>query len=348
MNIWIQPAGGGEPRQLTTGPNDDHEPAFSPDGQTIAFRSERNGGGIYLVSTSGGNARLLAPEGNRPRYSPDGRWIAYWTGPPNFGVKPETAYKMFIVPSGGGAPRQARPDIAPASYPTWSPDGKHLLFVGRDDFGDAASTEWLVTAVEGGELHSTGVCRSFHTSLQLPDAQCGIPGDWKGNHVYFSLPMKSAANIWRADIDPSSFAVSGKPVQVTSDEANEADPFASRQGRVAFTKQSYNVGIWGLPLDANEGKATGPPKRWIGEAGINLSPSLSADGTRLSFQTNRTGHWLSWLLDVKSGKAIAARQQPGRTTGAARQPGRRPCRLLRAAHRTDRAVLPNGRQRWTG
>ncbi len=302
LNIWIQPAGGGEPRQLTTGPNDNHEPAFSPDGKTIAFRSERNRGGIYLISTSGGDSRLLAPEGSRPRYSPDGRWIAYWTGPPNFGAKPETAYKMFIVPSGGGAPRQIRPDIAPASYPTWSPDGKKLLFVGRDDFGDAASTEWLVTAVEGGELHSTGVCRAFHTSSLLSDAQCGIPGNWKENHVYFSAPTKGGANIWRADLDPASFAVSGKPLQVTSDDANEADPFASGKGRVAFTKQSYNVGIWGFPLDANEGKVTGQPKRWIGEPGINLAPSLSADGTRLSFQTNRTGHWHSWLLDVKSGK----------------------------------------------
>ena len=311
-NIWIQAAGGGEPRQLTTGPNDDYEPAFAPDGQTIAFRSDRNGGGIYLVSTKGGEARLLVGEGNRPRYSPDGRWIAYWTGPSIFSAKPDTAYQMCIVPSGGGAPRRIRPDIAPASYPTWSPDGKNLLFIGRDEIHSVeGSTEWFVTGVEGRELHDTGVCRTIHVATDMSDSQCGIPGDWKGNHVYFSVPMVGGANIWRVDIAPGSLAISGKPSRVTSGEANETEPVASGTGRVAFTRQSYNVSIWGVPVDANEGKVTGKLKRWIGEPGISFSPSMTADGARLSFQSNRTGHWSSWLLDMKSGKQAELANVPG-------------------------------------
>ncbi len=304
LHIWIQSADGGEPRQLTSGPDDDLEPAFSPDGETIAFRSARNGGGIYLVSTKGGDPRLLAAEGRRPRYSPDGRWIAYWTGSLSSRPQPDAAYKMFIIPSTTGSPRPLRPEIAPATYPTWSPDGKNLLFLGRDNaLGGAGATEWFVTSLEGGELHNTGVCRSFHLAAELLDSQCGIPGDWKGNHVYFSVPMKNGANIWRADLAPDSLAISGKPARVTVETANEeVQPFTSGKGRVAFTRQSYSVDIWGVPVDANQGKVTGQPTRWIREPGLNLSPSMAADGARLSFQSNRTGHWGSWLLEVKGGK----------------------------------------------
>ena len=313
LHIWTQSANGGELRQLTAGPDDDQEPAFAPDGETIAFRSERNGGGVYLVSTKGGDPRLLAAGGRRPRYSPDGQWVAYWTGPSSAGTQPDAAYKMFIVRSGGGAPRPVRPDIAPAAYPTWSPDGKSLLFLGRDNaLGAAGATEWFVTSVEGGELHNTGVCRAFQRATALLDSRCGIPGDWKGNHVYSSVPMKAGTTIWRADIAPGSLAISAKPVRVTPESANEeTEPFASGKGRVAFTRQSYSVDIWGVPVNANEGKATGQPKLWIREPGLNLSPSMTADGALLSFQSNRTGHWGLWLLDTKGGKQslLASSQQ---------------------------------------
>jgi eukaryotic-like serine/threonine-protein kinase len=312
LHIWTQSANGGEIRQLTTGPDDDQEPAFAPDSATIAFRSERNGGGIYLVSTKGGDPRLLATGGRRPRYSPDGRWVAYWTGPSSSGTQPDAAYKMFIVRSGGGAPRPVRPDIAPAAYPTWSPDGKSLLFLGQGNaFGGAGATEWFVTSAEGGELHNTGVCRTFQRAAALLDSRCGIPGDWKGNHVYFSVPMKAGTNIWRADIAPGALAISAKPFRVTPETANEeTEPFASGTGRVAFTRQSYSVDIWGVPVNANEGKATGQPRRWIREPGLNLSPSMTADSALLSFQSNRTGHWGLWLLDTKDGKQSLLASSP--------------------------------------
>ena len=68
------------PLRLTDDPADDVTPDFSPDGSQIAFRSERGGGGVYLVSALGGSARLIAPEGRQPRFSPDGTRIAYWSG----------------------------------------------------------------------------------------------------------------------------------------------------------------------------------------------------------------------------------------------------------------------------
>jgi eukaryotic-like serine/threonine-protein kinase len=63
MNIWVQQVAGGEPVRVTDGPTDDTEPSFSPDGTAIAFRSERDRGGIYTVPALGGAARRIADQG---------------------------------------------------------------------------------------------------------------------------------------------------------------------------------------------------------------------------------------------------------------------------------------------
>ena len=130
LDIWIQPMGGGEPVRLTDHAADDHEPAFSPDASRIAFRSERDGGGIYVASILGGPQRLIVRHGRRPRFSPDGEWLAYWTG---FSTGDPTApgsNKIFIVPATGGTPKQLVPDFESALFPVWSPDGKGVLFLG--------------------------------------------------------------------------------------------------------------------------------------------------------------------------------------------------------------------------
>lgn len=80
LDIWIQQVAGGEARRLTEEPADESEPAFSPDGSRIAFRSEKEGGGIYVISILGGEMRLIARQGRRPRFSPDGTQIVYWIG----------------------------------------------------------------------------------------------------------------------------------------------------------------------------------------------------------------------------------------------------------------------------
>ena len=57
LDIWVQQVAGGTPLQLTRDPFDEEAPDFSPDGSQIVFRSARDGGGIYVVSTLGGEPR---------------------------------------------------------------------------------------------------------------------------------------------------------------------------------------------------------------------------------------------------------------------------------------------------
>ncbi|HYM09974.1 MAG TPA: protein kinase, partial [Bryobacterales bacterium] len=165
LDIWVQQLSGGQAIQLTHDPADDHEPSFSPDGASLAFRSERGApsgpGGIYVVSTFGGEEKLVAPLGRRPRFSPDGSQIAYWVG--NIGGDPSVpgTAKIYVAASAGGPPRPVRPEFAVARYPVWSADGKSLLFWGIRDASESGGADWWVSPLDGSEAVKTGAAAAL-------------------------------------------------------------------------------------------------------------------------------------------------------------------------------------------
>jgi Tol biopolymer transport system component len=59
-----------------------------------------------------------------PRWSPDGKWIAF------MGRTPNQTYRIFTVPATGGIPKEASEGDDPQGAPTWSPDGKSLIYAG--------------------------------------------------------------------------------------------------------------------------------------------------------------------------------------------------------------------------
>ncbi|MBP2019529.1 dipeptidyl aminopeptidase/acylaminoacyl peptidase [Symbiobacterium terraclitae] len=80
-HIWMVPAAGGRPAPFTQGPKNDSSPRWSPDGQTLAFVSDRGGDRqIWLIGRHGGEAWQLTQMrhgASNPVWSPDGRYIAF-------------------------------------------------------------------------------------------------------------------------------------------------------------------------------------------------------------------------------------------------------------------------------
>ncbi len=100
LNIWVQQLAGGNPIQLTEHQTDDRRPSFSPDGSQVVFESDRDGGGIYVVSALGGNLRRVAGAGDRPRFSPDGASIRFSRREQD--TANQSYQRVYVVPVSGG------------------------------------------------------------------------------------------------------------------------------------------------------------------------------------------------------------------------------------------------------
>ena len=295
LDLWVQQVAGGGAVRLTSSEAADHSPSFSPDSSRIAFRSDRAGGGIYIMPALGGDARFIAREGQRPRFSPDGRQLAYYTGPPGSIV----GAKLFVVSVDGGQPRQLQADFASATEPIWAPDGSHLLFMGRHSTG---GDEIWMTPLDGGEPLSTGLralCSQYGISFMHLDS-------WAegGGYVVFSGVEGDAENLWRARISTASWTFSNRPERLTFGVA-EKEATVAAGGRIAFVNGMRRVDIWSLPVHSEEGVAAGEMERLTQSGATDTSSDTSVDGRVITFRSNRSGTSDVWTKDVVTGKETA-------------------------------------------
>jgi eukaryotic-like serine/threonine-protein kinase len=273
LDIWVKQIGGGDPIRLTRNPADEHEPTFSPEGTRVAYRSARDGGGIYMTSTLGGEEQKLADEGRRPRFSPDGKQIAYWKGLEEpFPLKAGTG-SSYILDLPTSQTRQIAPEFAAVVHPVWSPDGKHILFLGFKD----SSVDWWIVPTGGG----TAVRCHVNVTGALMD-----PFDWRGDFIYYEISAGTpGANIGRQKIDPANWQPVGKPIRLTMHA--DVSPSVSLDGHLAFAGLVRNTNLYSLPLNANRGKTAGVPENLTKNSGENIARSLSADGQRVVYTASR-------------------------------------------------------------
>jgi TolB protein len=117
--------------QLTSDDSANMNPAGSPDGQRIAFQSDRDGDfDIYSVNPMGGALMKVVQnqvDDVMPAWSPDGEWLAFASD-----TRDDGALDLFIVRPDGTDLRRVLTNERRNSSPRWSPDGQSLVFTTGD------------------------------------------------------------------------------------------------------------------------------------------------------------------------------------------------------------------------
>jgi Tol biopolymer transport system component len=322
LDLWVQQLAGGEPVRLTRDPADDQDPTFSPDGSRIGFSSGRGGGGVYVMSTLGGAEEKLADGGFWPRFSPDGKWIAYRTGDRVAGTGGTGA--VYVIPAkGGGTPHRVAESFMAAVAPVWSPDSKSILIFGAnrvEQQDNLRHADWLVVRLDSGDVAKTGFLNELRDQHLAPAEYTTatqhlmpIASSWTNGYIYFSAFRGQTSNIFRLPVSLDGVRSTGPAERLTTGTALESDPSVATDGDtlIAFTSLSENVDLWSLPVLPDAAKITGELQRLTQNLGADVRPSISLDGNMLVYNSNPAGNWDVWLKDFRTGteRILASSEQ---------------------------------------
>lgn len=286
------------PIRITDDPHNDREPSLSSDGSLVAFRSDRDGGGIYVVPADGSApARRMAPPGREPRISPDGLRIVYWTGDLFRGGR------TYVVGLYGGEPVTIFPGADWTRSAVWSPDGARLLVFAQA--GPETESDWWVVPLDGGPPRPTGVARAFPELQERSENHTRFSRWLDDGHVwYWSLNLYEArTELWAVPIAPGTGEIVGDAIRTPDAPGWFVHPSIADDRRIAFVRAEPTLDLWSVALDSNRGVLRGGSglQRLTEHPAIEHRLSLSADGLRVAFGRVGYNGEEVWMKDLASG-----------------------------------------------
>ena len=270
-DVFFRRVGGENPVNLThdhTG--NDIRPALSPDGSTIAFRSERDGGGIFLMGASGESPRRLTDFGYDPAFSPDGKEIVFATGT----AAPQGEGYRSVLWIADVATGKARKLFEGGKYPTWSPSGTRIAFE-QGKGGLSLGGNWTLSTMPVSGGAPTPV-------VELPSTMASCP-DWSLTGITFDTSVAGQTNVWRIEVDEATGSPLGEEQPVLVSPAESLRSSSTRDGRrMLFVTWEGANSIDRFDFDPAKGRLVGE-RETVASGPRDLRPNgLSPDGQWLA------------------------------------------------------------------
>lgn len=279
----------------------DWHPAFSPDGQTLAFtRWIRGGvGDIYLVPIGGGEPKRLTFDSQAKvglGWTADGQSIVFLS------FLGGDSLRLWKISAAGGTPEP--------------------LEIGSNNPSQMGIQPYFSISRQGHRLaYSTGMSDHNLWRIDVPSSkgQRASPIKWisssrsdrlaefspDGKRIAFESERSGTLHVWVCEADGSN------PIQLTSMGGSPSSPDWSPDGRqIAFDARAEvnNDDIRHIYVMNAEG---GPPRRITTGTSYDGMPSWSRDGRWINFASNRNGAFQVWKVPVEGGEAVQVTKNGG-------------------------------------
>ncbi len=317
---------------LTGRPAMEDSPAFSPDGNQVAFTSSAavpdESSGLYTTMIGGEKPLRLTsnPDDCCPVWTPDARSIAFARSQPSGQV-------IYVVPALGGTPKRLYSDesvfqehIWMQPRFSWSPDGRYLAvsalstrekrpsitLVSLQDSSTLLVTspppeysDWCPAFSPDGKsiafLRSSGP--GFVDDLYVVPAIGGEPKRLTSDKRAIEGPLA-----WTPDGREIIFssergglsslwripAYGGSPRRVEGVGTSTSAPaIASIGHRLAYTSTAMKINLWKVRL-SDASHVLGPPRLILASNGYVGLPSFSPDGQKVAFESSQSGYREIW------------------------------------------------------
>ena len=295
-DIYLIDSKGGDAINLTNNPADDSNPILSPDGQKIAFTTNRDSEAnleIYVMDADGSNQTRLTTKGagfGNFAFSPDGQKIAY------------AAYDLFSVDIASMTADQVvnimnvdgsnltqlttnHTYMANMGF-SWPIDGRVITYV---SIRDGKSGIYTINADGGGEKI---LSNNYDYALNYSK---------DGKKIAFTSHRDGNPEIYSMNADGSN------QVRLTNNPSNDSYPVWSPDGqKIAFmAERDGNIEMYLMNADGS------------GQTNLTNNPGMDAfykwseDGQQLTFASDREGNYEVYVVNVDGSELIRLTNSPG-------------------------------------
>ena len=316
FDIYVKSIDSDAQERLTSSPAVDLWPMWSPDGSYIAFLrtysslGPHHPGGkleLILIPAIGGPEQKLGEIGAFPAPSPVSAPFHTWL-PSSDGLvvvdrdSPDEPFALFLLRTETGERRRLTSppaEISGDGSPAFSPDGTSLAFIRTARY--AVSDLYVVDLGDDLTPQDEPRQRTFKNEpIHKPD--------WTpdGRSIVFIV----RGTLWRVSAmgtdPPESLAVAGR----------DADfPTVSRRGnRLVYTRTVSDQNFQLMRRPDAESKP-GPPSRFLSSTRYEAFPLYSPDGSRIAFESGRTGVRGVWVADADGSNAKLLHSEEGTWSG---------------------------------